>query len=265
MSKNIVLLQTGDGVANYRQVIIPITGLSTLIFDGAGNAVAIPFSSALDSFSLLPAAAVAAGADDKLLSLGTGTEVIARAAGGGVNVKTQATTPADNDNAMLKPVASSAMIAVTGAATPIRFSTRVNLTQVSELQFGAGLDENFTSPIGNATANDGAQFLVDPGNESATGIATYATNFILAEKVSGADTYLDSGVAFVAGQDYDLSIALGADLKPLYYINGVLVGTGAAALTSGHSLGAVIGVQINAASPAGQKDFSCRYVLVQPS
>jgi len=89
-------------------------------------------------FELLPAAAVAAGKDAYLLTLGTGTEVLARAAKGGVNVKTQATTPADNDNHMLIPVASSMMIVPITAVSQPRFGTRVNLTQITELIFSAG-------------------------------------------------------------------------------------------------------------------------------
>lgn len=234
---------------------------STILVDAQGKGRCIPFNSAFDRFSLLPAAAAAAGSDDLMLSLGTGTEVIARSAKGGVNVKTQASTPADNDNAMLKPVANSSMIVPITAASRPRFSTRVRLTAITEIVFGAGMDENLTSPVGSATAGEGAQFYFDPLAEVTTAAA--AANWVCATKVNGTDAYIDSGVPVVAGRDYELAIQIGEDLKAKYYIDGRLVATSAAALTSGDSFGAVVGLQVNANPPDGQKDFDCRYVLVE--
>jgi len=235
----------------------------SLGFDGASNARVLSPWGFFTTFPLLPAAAVAAGTEKMLITLGTGTEVIARAAKGGVNVKTQATTPADNDNALLIAIATTDSVVPVSAKSKIRFATRVNLTQITFVQFGAGLDVNLTSPLGVATANDGAQFLFDPTDELGlvAANAMVAANFVCAMKVAGVDTYKNSGVKVVAGVDYELAIEIGVDLIPRYYINGVLVATGASALTDGVSLGVVIGNQIS--GTAAQKDFDCRYVSLE--
>lgn len=260
MSQKIVILRKGDDVGQDRQETVVVNPFSRLFVGFDGKVRSISSHAMLTFFNLLPAAAVAAGSEKELVSLGTGTEVIARSTKGGVNVKTQASSPADNDNAMLIGIANTAsQVPLTAAAQP-KFSTRIAMTQIAELVFGAGLDENITSPIGNATAGDGAQFLFDPTNEQVTGVANYATNFILAQKVAGADTYQDSGIAVNAGRFYELAVEYGADLKPRFYIDGVLVGTGVAG-TSGGNVHPVIGVQV--AGTGAQKDFDCQYVAVE--
>lgn len=265
--KKIINLIKGFGASVDKQVEAEITEQAALVFDGNGDPRTMSPWGFFTTFGLLPAAAVAAGTEKYLVSIGTGTEVIARAAKGGVNVKTQATTPADNDNAILTGIASTASQMPIRVASRIIFRTRVNLSQITQIVFGAGLDENLSSPIGLATAGDGAQFLFDPADENglvaANPTTLVAANFILAMKVNGTDTYKDSGIAVVAGRDYELEIRVGEDLKPNYYVDGVLVGTGASALTDGDSIAAVIGIQINAASPSGQKDFDCRYVSME--
>ena len=238
---------------------------SRLYVDSLGNSRFVPIASCETVFRLLPnATSLAAAKDDVIVSIGTGTEVIARADKGGVNVKTQATTPADNDNAILIPGVGTALTVPITAASRPRFRTRVNLSQITELVFSAGFDENISNPVPTATAGEGAAFYFDPAGEVTTGLdAASLPNFILTEKVNGTDTFKDSGVQVVAGIDYELEIQIGEDRKPVYFINGVQVGVGASALTSGDSVSPVIGVQINAAAPAGQKDFDCRYVAVE--
>lgn len=250
-----------EGQENWRSFSTP--ALSRVLFDANANPRAVPINCIVDAFDLLPAAAVAAGADPVTISLGTGTEVIARAAKGGINVKTKSSTPADNDNAMIIPVTGAASIVPITAVSQPRFGARVNLSQITELVAGAGMDENITSPVGSATAGDGAQFYFDPAGEVTTGLATATrANWILAQKVAGADTYIDSGIAVIAGKDYQLEIIWGADLKPSYYIDGVLVGTGVAN-TASAAVAPVVGLQINAGSPAGQKDMDIRMVSVE--
>lgn len=262
-SKFLQLLRRGitgaspEGSEQYDVVSVPPH--SRLEFNSLGAGIAAPYWTNRTVFDLLPAAAAAAGSDGSLLTLGTGTEVIARAAKGGVNVKTQVTTPADNDNAMLIPVGSSSMFVPLTAVSQPRFKARVRLTQITELVFGAGLDQNITSPILAATGNEGASFYFDPASEL---VVASAVNWNLALKVGGVVTYVDSGVAVATGRDYELMIVYGVDLKAQYYIDGVLVGTAATA-NAAATLGAVVGVQINAASPAGQKDFDARFVTVE--
>lgn len=258
--KQLVLLRKGTSEGGDNQQTINTPPLSILIADARGNYRSAPMHGAVTTFPLLPAAAVAAGTERLMVAIGTGTEVIARSTKGGVNVKTQASTPADNDNALLAAVATTAFVAPISAVSQIRFGAQVSLTQITQLVFGAGMDENLTSPVGSATAGDGAQFLFDPTDEFSTG--GEVANWILATKVNGTDAYIDSGVPVVAGQVYDLVIQIGADLKANYYLDGVLVGTSASALTSGDSMGAVIGVQC-AGTPDTQKDFDIRYVSVE--
>lgn len=245
--------------------------LSRLVISGSGEVRCQPFHTALDVFNLIPAASAAAGKDDLLLTLGTGTEVVARASKGGVNIKSQATTPAQNDNVMLIPVTGSTMIVPITAASMPRFSCRINLTQISQIIASAGLNETQTSPDPTAAAGDGACFLFapDPGGSGTalttpTGLASSTQpNWILHQKVAGADTFIDSGWPVVAGQDYELAIVWDASLTPTYYINGNQVGIGAAANTSGSTPGVVVGESIASASPAGQIDMDVRFVAVE--
>jgi len=257
--KNTIIFQEGQGQQDDRKYLLPSNGPGTISFKADGTPNFRPISAGFTAFDVLPSTTAAAGANQLLVSLGTSTEVIARSATGGVNVKSQASTPADDDNAMLIPVAGNAMFApITAVARP-RFRTLVKLTQINQLQFGAGLDENITTPIGSATTGDGAQFIFDPENELTLGAAT---KWIAAQKIAGADTYVNTGVTVVAGKYYELEIALGADKIPLYYINGALVATGAAALTGTSPIGAVIGLQCSG-TPDTQKDFDCVYVAVE--
>lgn len=258
--KNTVVFQEGDGIGNDRKFLLDTRSSGKIVFGLDGSPRFQSSGGAYTTFQNLPAAALAAGKDDLLITLGTGTEVIARSAtSGGVNVKTQVTSPADNDNALLIPVAANGMFAPLSAAAQPRFRCGVKLTQITELQFGAGLDENITSPIGSATAGDGAQFIFDPTNELTLGAAA---NWIAAMKVAGADTYVNTAIPVVAGRYYELEVVYGADRIPKFYIDGVLVATGAAAGTANAQIGAVIGVQISG-TPSGQKDFDCVFVEVQ--
>lgn len=266
MSKFINFLRQGitgapEGSEKFEKVLTP--PFCRIINDAKNNLRAQSLFAAVDVFNLLPAASATAGKDDLMFTVGTGTEVIARATKGGINVKTQASTPADNDNAILIPATSSNMYTALTAVSQPRFTTRVNLTQITELFFSAGFDENITSPDPAGTAGDGAKFYFDPAGENSTGLAAGTrANWILSHKIAGADTFIDSGIPVQIARDYELEIQYGVDLKPTYYIDGVNVGTGAAGTTTA-VIGAVIGVQINAGSPAGQKDFDVRYVMVE--
>lgn len=262
--KNIVLFEEGRGASLDEKRLVPVNGAGRLFFGGMGNPSFIPVSSGFTALDMLPATAATAGRDGLILTLGTGTEAIARSVTGGINLKTQASTPADNDNALLVPLSSTnAMCVPITAVSRPRFRTVVKLSQITELVFGAGLDENVTSPIGSVTAGDGAQFLFDPAREDTNVTAAMAPNWVAHMKVAGVDTYINTGVPVLANAYYSLTIMWGADKIPLYYINGVLVATGGTANTGVANVDAVIGVQINAASPAGQKDFDCLFVAVE--
>lgn len=222
-----------------------------------------PVMGATTNWALLPAAAVAAGSDKFFTTVGTGTEVVAKVTDGGVNIKTQASTPADEDNAMLAAVANTAFHEAVTATSKIIFDTIVNITTITEVIASFGLSENVTDAMPSGTAGEGALFLFDDTTTAAretTGLtAAQHVNWILAHKVNGADTFTATSVPVVADQDYHLQIKIGADLKAKFYIDGVYVGTGPA-LTSGDTVKAFLAIETKLTDAAGQRDFDCRYV-----
>lgn len=256
--KSTVIFQEGSGVNDDRKFLISSNGPGIIRLGLDGSPQFNSAAGGYTNFQNIPSTTMTAGKDELLITLGTGTEVVARSSRGGINLKTQASTPADNDNALLIPVAGNGLFAPISAAAQPRFRTAVRLSQITQLQFGAGLDENITTPIGSATTGDGAQFIFDPTNELTLGAAA---NWIAAMKVAGADTYVNTGVPVVAGKYYELEIVYGADRIPKFYIDGVLVATGAAAGTDAAIVGAVIGLQCSG-TPDTQKDFDCLYVQV---
>lgn len=367
---------------------------------------------AYDDFSLITAAALAIGNSPLLLNIGTGTEVIARSAKGGQNLKTQAVTTADNTNVLLFPAATTnGMYAPISAKAKPAFRTQVMFGTITKLFAVAGLDENAASndvdPSG--TAGDGASFFFSPtgpgttevtvdtgftqtvissavrtsgvlvctcatahglavgdlvpisgftqtcyngqfkvlsitssliftievgdvglpnpitrtgtttngsavvpsmsstanlrvgDNVTGTGItagttvltvdsstqitlsavATASTtgvtltfdgtgtgspivnwhsNWILHQKVAGADVFYKTNVPVLADVDYYLHLEYDELLIPRWYINGTLVGTGTAG-TADASVGVVIGLEATA-TPGGQKNMDVRYVSV---
>lgn len=317
----------------------------------------------IEDFSFLPAAAAAAGNAIFVKTVGTGTEVIARAAKGGVNIKTQVTTPATNDNVMLTAIASSAQIVPVTAISMPKFKTIVSLTQIADqtaadlqltaavpanagsgyvvgdiltiaggtlttgtaatvrvtavvngpaptftpgsistLQvvnagnysaapsspntvtggtgtgatltlttaaFGglfasAGMHQTTSVIVPNTAANDEVLFLYDPLQTYSTLAESTAANWILVQNKAGTVTYVDSGVAVVAGADYHLAISFDSSLVPHYFVNGTEYGSGSfAAATSAITLIPCVGEQITAASPTGQIDMDVRVITVE--
>lgn len=259
--------------------------LSRLEFTGTGLCRTASFWNARSTFDLLPAATATAGNDALTFSLGTGTEVIARAAKGGINLKTQASTPAASDNALIVPATNSALIVPLTVVSMPRFATRINLSQISDntsdatlvtsamIAF-AGFNETLTHVDPTTDAGDGAGFLYAPspgvgGSPVAlttpTGLAAATNlNWILHQKVAGADTFFDTGVPVLKSQDYELVVRYDLAMQPHYFINDVEYGpTFGVAGTTGHSIGAVVGLQIMNATPAGQLNMDVRYVAVE--
>ena len=195
---------------------------------------------------------------------GTGTEVITRSATGGINFQTQATTPADGDNVFYTTVTNSGLRGPITAANRRTFSTNVALgtTALATMFASFGLNENITDVDPTGTAGEGAMFVYDPTAEFITG-ATAAQKlcWAIAHKVDGTDTFDFTTVKVIAGQDYNLEIIIGDDLKAKFYIDGVLLTTTSPALTSGDSVSAFVGAELTA-TPAGQADFDCRFIQV---
>lgn len=249
-----------DGADFERFGTVPTHG--KVIIDSQGRARGISRQDYFTAFALLPSTSVSATTDHLTIESGTGTEVIARAAKGGVNLKSQATTPADGDNVLLTPSATgTGLYCQIGAQKQPRFETRVALTSIAEVFASFGFNENITDADPTGTAGEGAMFLFDPTEEVTTGLTTAEhANWILAHKVNGVDTFTATEVPVVAGVDYELVVQQNEDLTCSFYINGVLVGTGPA-LTSGDTVGAFIGIELTA-TPAGQKDVDVRYLGV---
>jgi hypothetical protein len=232
--------------------------------NGQAKLRVLPVLTSLDNFELLPATSIAAGADQFFVLSGTGTEIMARAAKGGFNMKSQSTTPADNDNVLVVAADNTGFKALINAKTRNIFETRVAITNLAESFYSIGLNENPTDADPLGTAGEGAMFVFDPTGEFAkiaNGFATDGSaNWLLAHKVNGTDTFTDTGVKVVAAQDYDLRIEIGIDLKAKFYIDNELVGTGPA-LTDGDSMRTMFGLELTA-TPAGQKDLDVRYALL---
>lgn len=265
--KKLVLFTEGTEASKDRRFSIEMPPLSTLFVDGDGNPSFIPSGSAFSNFSLLPnLTSLAAGFDPASVTIGTGTEVPTRATKGGARLQSQATSPADNDNVLLVGVAGTKSFTTFRAAAPPTFRTRINIAQPTLSVYGAGLDENITSPIPSGTAGDGAAFYFDPLGED-TAMVTALTsaaqpNWVLTQKVNGADTYINSGVPVVAGVDYELKIVWDSALKPSWYINGVLVGTSTTANTEGDAAKLNIGGQMNGTPGGLRVDMDVRYFQI---
>ena len=253
-------------------------------FDHQSNPIVIPEIRGFTCFEKLPVVvgSIAATSDLQLSVIGTGTEVIARAASGGVNLKSQVTSPADGDNVQLYPPATTTLMNSTiRAGSQLRFRTVLRLNTITAVFASAGIDENAASndvdPTG--TAGDGAAFLfnaglaseltVDPSlvagaantsgaDDCQTVPASPYTHWILTQKVNGVDTFIATNKKVVAGQDYELIITIEADLKPRWYIDGKLVGTGVA-LTADDPVAVNVGLELTA-TPGGQKDLDVRFV-----
>lgn len=234
-----------------------------------GNLFAAPVWTYIEDFGFLPATTATAGNALYLKSVGTGTEVIARAAKGGVNIKTQATTPATNDNVLLTAIASSGQIVPITAVSQPKFKTLINLTQISTgatsyMFASAGMHQTTSVIVPNTASNDEVVFLYDPTGAYNTLAAATRVNWILCQNINGTVTYIDSGVAVAAAIDYHLVISFDNLRVPHFYINGTEYGSGSfAAATSAALLIPCIGEQILATSPAGQNDMDVRFVSVE--
>lgn len=253
--------RTLTGRDHYKQT--PIRPFSRLRFGGDRQPGAVPIIEAFTNFNRLTAvsASVAAATTDiELEHVGTGTEVVARSTKGGINYKSQATTPADGDNIIVTPAETgTGMYGRISAGSGLRFETAVSINTITALFASFGLNENLTDVDPTGTAGEGAMFVFDPTGEfTSTLTAAERANWALAHKVDGADAFTATDIPVVAGKVYNLVIELQTDLTCDFYIDGELVGTGPA-LTSGDTVGVLLGLELTA-TPAGQKDIDVGYV-----
>lgn len=274
-----VILQRNDGRFSANDQLDRVTAKpsSVLEFDAIGGGRTRSLGAAITNFALLPAASVAAGTDALFLATGTGTEVVARADKGGVNLKSQATTPADGDEVLLTPVTTTGVYCKVGAGKNPTFRARLALNTDTRSFYSTGLTELITDTDPSGTAGEGALFCFDPTGEFvniANGAAANgSTNWYLWVKVNGVDYHCDTGVSVTAGKDYELEVTLGDDYKPTFTIDGVdvtggddewvAVADGSAAdnqaLTNGDTVAPFLGLELTA-SPLEQKHVDVRYI-----
>ena len=185
-------------------------------------------------------AAPAASAEALVLISGTGTELYAREATGGILLTTEVSTPVADDNVLVVGVVKSGFVAPITAVSKLIFNANIMLPAIADILVAVGLDENPTNPATDATAGEGAVFLFDPGSH--TDETGTDANWQIHHKVNGVDTYTDTDIAVVANTTYKLRIEIGADLKAVYFINDIKVATGPA-LTSGDSVSVFAGFE----------------------
>jgi hypothetical protein len=240
-----------------------------LRLDGQGVMQGISAQECLTTFNILPGTTAAATADPYFLISGTGTEIVARATKGGINIKSQVTIPADGDNVLLTPAATSlSNYCVLKPASQPRFQTRVMFGTITAMFASIGFDENITDADPSGTAGDGAMFLfapVGPGTteltvDTALTLAQHA-NWICHYKVNGTDTFVATTIPVVADRDYELLITVDKALIARFYIDGVLVATATTALTDGDTVAAKVGLELTG-TPGGQKNMDVRYISV---
>lgn len=265
--------QGPEAQEQWQQAFTP--NFSGLITDAKGAWRGIPAHSATSTFVSLPnATSIAAGKDLYYVYIGTGTVVIARSTKGGINVKTQASSPATGDSAIVVGVSGqlTASLPLRAAAQPA-LRTLVNLTQGTLQLFFAGLNQTITAVDPTASSGDGAGFLFDPTNATTTGLAAavYQKNWIAFQKVAGVNSFFDTGIPVLVGADTALDVAYDSTLTPSWFINGdqVALNVPAAGIpavtlgvagTANATLGALVGVKIVDAGTPAQHDFDLRFL-----
>jgi len=224
-------------------------------------------------FESLPAAALAAGSDNLFITSGTGTEVVARDTRGRANFKTQASTPADNDNLLLVPGNTTNILNQPVSASYLwRAVAVISLGTITAEFFSIGFNENITDADPTGTAGDGAMFFFIPNAvvtteltnntdfDAASISAANRANWILAHKVAGTDTFTATSVPVAANTEVLLGWQIGTDRKITYTINGARVGQ-SPALTNAAALRFMAGIELTG-TPGGQKDFSVRGIQI---
>jgi hypothetical protein len=238
---------------------ITLQPYSEITVDGLGMGKGRRFIGALENFELLPAASVAAGTAKLVNTVGVGTEVVARAASGGVRLTTQATTPADNDDAMVVGVATTGHDVLVNANTKVHFHAAVSLPQITACLAAAGLAEVINSIQPGDETGDAAFFMFDPGEDVTTGLTTAQhANWILVQVIAGTATYTETSIQVNVDQQYDLRIEYDKDRKPTFIIDGETQST-LSAQTDAQSLHSKVGVETTAAA---QKSIDVGFIDV---
>lgn len=186
---------------------------------------------------------------------------------GGVSL---VTAGADNDQVVMVPQAdnpdtgvefSSMAKTAWGTEDEVRFEANIRTAAIDNSCIWVGLKLAATTGAGEADTaavlthgDNGAFFMFsDEG-------ATSTTNWTTVTSIGGTDSEEDAGSAYAvaASTNYRLTIHIGSDRKPRFYINGTLVRTGAA-LTDDVDLVPVLGIH---ALDTGAESFVVRSVRI---
>jgi hypothetical protein len=221
---------------------ITLQPYSEITVDGLGMGKGRRFIGALENFELLPAAAVAAATAKLVLSSGTDTEVVARAASGGVRLSTDATTIATND-VMVAGIVNTGHAVLINANTKAHFHTAVSLPQITTCIVAAGLNEEPDSVLPADCSGDAAFFLFDPTEAITTGLTTAQhANWILVQVIAGTATFTATSIQVNVDQQYDLRIEYDKDRKPTFIIDGETQST-LSAQTDAQTLRSHVGIE----------------------
>jgi hypothetical protein len=216
---------------------------------------------AYNNFQAVPAAAIAAGNNQDVRFIGTGTPtcILATAANagqpGGALLGT--TAAAGPDTCVLDPYATSGF---TGPFTPALLSQTVfdavvrTVASIATMSIVAGLKLT-TAAAGTVVATDANQALFVFDTDAIAGWNPGSTapaaspNWLCVVSVAGADFFIDSGVLVQANKDYRLKILIRPDGVPQFSINN-LPGkvTNAGAMTAASALRPVFGIANRAAA-----------------
>jgi hypothetical protein len=144
------------------------------------------------------------------------------------NGETNGSTARNADNAALKTLfktgTSAAVDGGKGIGFYVSFTTPATIA-TSEFYFGL-VGEVLSDVVGAAAGT--ASYTVPTEGFSFYYDQETSANWQMVTNVGGTDTKTDTGVTLVASTTYELYAVLDAERRPVFYINGVYIGKGAA-------------------------------------
>lgn len=243
---------TGSGSTGLFSSLVetPVKPVSRQQFNSVGAPASVSMLNEFDFFSLLPAAAVAAGSDKLVTLIGTNTPLATQSTTGGLRLTTGGT---NTNQAGVNFVASTGFSVPISATNQIVFRARVSLPSLATRYFSIGLNSVGTDANPVTNAGEGACFLADPTNAltaSTLATAAQALNWILVTSVAGVLTYTFTTFPIFAAQDVNLAIVLNPGLTWSFFINELAAGTPAALATLTTVVGVSGGVRTLATATA---------------
>ena len=219
-----------------------------------GRVRARPLLTTRTSFEQIPVATAPTAVADHyfIRNTGVGTPAYTRATKGGLKLTTSALA---SDATLLVGVALTPFQTALSATNTLRFESIVSIPTLTSVfvRVGATNSASATDPAG-VGGTDAVDFIFD----SSGTLGGAAANWIAATRVGSTTAYINTGIAVVADQDYELAVEFGTDMIPKYYIDGALVATAVLPLTA-VTLVAQVGVKTTTALA---RDLNIRQALV---